>query len=115
MKLISGLKEFLSGSKMNRRILGEWHSDLNDLFTREEIGDVAIIFYDNGQLIYKIKNENKTQVIEMTYKLISNEIISNQPSHPQMEKTIIDSLSDDVLILNYNGRRTRFFRLQYNH
>jgi hypothetical protein len=67
-------------------------------------------FTEDGQLIYDIDTGSKLQRMNMVYKISGDTIISDQPSHPQEQRTkfIIDN--SDKLTLEFDGEKTVFIR-----
>ena len=68
-------------------LVGSWQSDLDDLFTRKQIGKVRIEFYSDQTLAYITFENEKMQVIKLTYKISGNMIVTDQPSHPDIQET----------------------------
>ena len=55
------------------------------------------------------ETKNRTQKIFLTYELEGNIIITDQPSHPRIERSKI-KVEGDILTLDYNGQITRLKR-----
>jgi|ERR1700694_5861857 len=93
-------------------ILGVWKSNLNDEATIKNYGSVVLEFKSNGELIYTINEEGKQQVIRMTYEVVNNKIITDQPSQPGKEETDFRVFSDGKeLELIYNGAVSKYIRV----
>jgi hypothetical protein len=90
-------------------ILGLWKSDPEDITTQELYGDIAMEFMDDGRLIYTITAEGKSELIFLTYSIVDNQLITNQPSAPRQEITFFELLGDR-LELTLDEIRSRFIR-----
>ena len=95
---------------MDTGLIGIWNSDLNDEATKNSIGDVTINFKVDGSLIYDIHDGDKLQRMNMTYRINGDTIISDQPSHPQEQRTKYKLENTDKLILEFEGTTTVFTR-----
>ena len=95
---------------MDTGLIGIWNSDLNDEATKNSIGDVTINFKVDGSLIYDIREGDKLQRMNMTYRINGDTIISDQPSHPQEQRTKYKLENSDKLILEFEGTATVFNR-----
>ena len=91
-------------------LLGRWAIDPTDQSAVDAFGDVALEFDERGNLIYVIKEAEKDQIILMTYKVVGNELITDQPSHPDPQSTHY-SISGDTLNLAFGGQPSRFIRV----
>ena len=67
-------------------------------------------FTSDGQLLYDINAGNKLQRTNLVYKINGDIIISNQPPHPQEEKTKFRIEDDNKLIMELNGGKAIFLR-----
>ena len=95
---------------MNSGLIGIWKSDQGDEATKNSIGKVTMTFTEDGQLIYDIDAENKLQRMNMVYEISGDMIISNQPSHPQEQRTKFRIENVNKLILEFEGEKTMFIR-----
>ena len=95
---------------MYTELIGVWNSDLNDEATKNGIGDVTITFKVDGSLIYDIHEGDKLQRMNMTYRIIGDTIISDQPSHPNVQRTKYKLENEGKLILEFEGTATVFNR-----
>ena len=91
-------------------LIGIWNSDLSDEITKNNIGDVTMTFTQTGSLIYDIHEVEKLQRINMIYSISGDTIISDQPSHPQVQKTKYKLENKDKLILEYEEMTAIFKR-----
>jgi hypothetical protein len=92
----------------NKLLLGQWYSDLTDEKTHNSIGDVKITFTKDGKLIYEIRETEVLQIINMTYLVNGNTLITDQPSHPKIEKTEFLLIDGKTLVLTFNGEEAVF-------
>ncbi len=64
---MSFLQKIFGGRTHDKRLKGNWRSDVKDKNTKELIGDVTINFAANGKLTYVVKGGDKKQVINLVY------------------------------------------------
>jgi hypothetical protein len=95
---------------MNNNLIGSWNSDETDEATQKALGKVTMTFTEDGKLIYDIFEGGKQQRINMIYKVQDDTIISDQPSHPQEQRTGYKIENGDKLILEFEGEKTVFNR-----
>jgi hypothetical protein len=67
-------------------------------------------FTHDGTLIYDIHENNKLQRMNLVYRIDGDTIISDQPSHPQEQRTRYRLESDNKLILEFEGQRTVYIK-----
>jgi hypothetical protein len=72
--------------------------------------NVTMAFTSDGKLVYSIYAGDKTQVINMVYEVSGNQIITDQPSNPRREISRFSFEPSGILVLDYNGEKTRFTR-----
>jgi len=76
-----------------------------------EIGEgVSMEFTGNGELIYALHQEDKVQLMSLTYRVSNAYLITDQPSSRREERTRFRFESDDVLVLEYEGAESWFQR-----
>lgn len=95
---------------MDTRLFGVWNSDKKDDATKNSIGTVTMTFTNDGALIYDIYENDKLQRMNLVYKISGDTIISDQPSHPQEQRTKYRLENDNKLILEFEGQRTIFIK-----
>jgi len=95
---------------MDERLIGVWNSDATDQATKNNLGNVTMTFTKDGSLIYDIHEGDKLQRMNMTYCIIGDTIISDQPSHPNEQRTKYKLETDNKLILEFEGMATVFTR-----
>jgi len=104
-RLLKRRKERAAG----QRFLGAWR-----LFRSEGVDfgeSVTMEFQSGGTLLYTITEDQKTQIIRLTYKVDGATLITDQPSSPRLERTSYAFQSDDVLLLEHSDGRAWFQRL----
>lgn len=104
------LNRIFNKSDIEKRLIGNWFSDLNDELTRDTTGDVKMSFTPGKELIYEIREKDKRQIIFMTFVVKGNKIITDQPSHPQKEESEFYFDDDDKLIIKFDGIEGRFIK-----
>ena len=90
-------------SSSESKLIGKWHLDKSNFEAFKEYGDTTIEFTSNNDLIYRIHDANKTQIILLEYSIDKNKLITNQPSALKKEITEFYITSDDKLILREMG------------
>ena len=95
---------------MNSNLIGSWNSDETDEATQKALGKVTMTFTEDGKLIYDLFEGGKQQRMNMVYKVQGDTIISDQPSHPQEQRTRYNIENGDKLILDFEGQKTIFNR-----
>jgi hypothetical protein len=95
---------------MSETLIGIWNSDMNHEATKNSIGNVTITFTKDGSFTYDIYEGDKLQRMNMTYHVVGDVIISDQPSHPNEQKTKYKLETNDKLILEFEGVATVFKR-----
>lgn len=68
-------------------------------------------FSRNGKLTYTIVLASKRQIMNLTYEVKGTEIISNQPSAPQENRTRYAIDEQGQLVLEFGGSRSWYRRL----
>lgn len=103
------IKKIFGAKALDSRLFSSWISDLTDETTARHLGDVTMTFTSSGLLTYKIKESDKVEIINMTFRTEEEYIISDQPSSPRKERTryCVDS---EKLILELEGQQTKFLK-----
>ncbi|HQR66341.1 MAG TPA: hypothetical protein PLB02_03005 [Thermoanaerobaculia bacterium] len=96
--------------KTKRSLLGRWRVDPTDHDAIEEYGDVSLEFRDDGQLVYVIHAGEKAQLVYLNFRIEGGELVTNQPSAPNEERTSFDLRPDGRLILRFGRRESRYVR-----
>ena len=95
---------------MDKRLIGVWNSDMTDQATKNSLGNVIMTFTKDGSLFYDTYEGDKLQRMNMTYRISDDTIISDQPSHPNEQRTRYKLENNDKLILEFEGTTTVFTR-----
>ena len=69
-----------------------------------------MVFTNDGKLIYSIHEGDRTQVMNLVYEVSGDQIITDQPSNPRKEVTKFYFEPNGILVLDYQGEKTRFAR-----
>jgi len=101
---------FRRKAKSDERLLGPWKVDPTDAAALAALGQVSIDFDDTGNLNYIVASEGKSEIILMTYLVDGSSIITDQPSHPNEQRTKYEISEDGVLTLSFEGEPSRFVR-----
>ena len=72
-----------------------------------DIADGVDLLIDDGKIEYRIRNGLRTQIINLTFHLEGNLLVSDQPSAPKEETTKI-SFNQKRLLLEYQGSKAWF-------
>ena len=102
---------FRRSAKHDDRLIGRWQVDPADAASIEALGDIAIEFDADGNLIYIIRSGERDEVILMTYRVDGDTIVTDQPSHPRPERTRYAISGDGALTLWFAGAASRFVRV----
>ena len=92
-------------------LVGIWQADSRDDATLKTYGNVTLKFDTEGKLRYTIHGNGKDEISLLTYHLESGFIVTNQPSHPKLERTAYELTPDGQLILHLEGQRSIFRRI----
>ncbi len=93
----------LFGSGTDRRLLGTWRQS-ND-------HNISMVFFNDGRLEYRIRENDKIGIMKLTYRVEGHEIVSNQPSAPREERTSFAFEDEDTLVLDHLGEEALFKRV----
>jgi hypothetical protein len=91
-------------------LVGSWESETSDPVTKRTVGKVRMEFYSGGILAYIVFESDKMRIIKLTYRVVNDTIITDQPSRPRAEVTRFN-LSDQSLELFYNSNWVRFKKI----
>lgn len=89
-------------------LIGRWRLAGSD----DDLGGddtVEMEFFPDGRLVYTILAGEKRQVMNLTYKVSGQTIISSQASHPREERTAFGFGPDGSLILTHEKKRSWFY------
>jgi hypothetical protein len=100
---MSFIKKLFGQKLLDSKLFGNWVGIVDG-------EDVSMTFTKDGKLIYEINTGGKVQRINMIFETVDNIIISDQPSHPNKEKTKYKFENDRTLLLDFNGVLTRFIK-----
>ena len=100
----------IQNKNMETELIGTWISDMNDLATKNNIGNVRMTFTIDGKLIYEIHEAKKLQKMFMIYRINGDTIISDQPSEKTEQITKFKFINKDRLILEFEGLKTFYNR-----
>lgn len=104
------IKKLFGPKKLDTRLFGQWTVDKSDEITINTLGNVTLTFTPEGKLIYEIIEDEKIQIINMTFLTVDNIIFSDQPSNPRKEQTIYKFQDEQHLILEFEGQKTKFIK-----
>lgn len=88
---------------------GLWTVDRSDAATVDELGDVTLEFHSDGMLTYTITSPDKHQIILLTYRIEGREIITDQPSHPDEQRSEFEVIGKRLMVV-FGGERSHFVR-----
>jgi uncharacterized membrane protein len=87
-------------------VIGIWKK-----FAPESLEETIFMkFESDGMLTYQIHLDQKIQQFNLTYRIVDNQIVSDQPSKPKEERTDFFFEGDDILVLIYNGEPEKYSR-----
>ena len=86
-----------------RALLGKWMGRFNG-------EPIAMEFHKGGRLAYvALSPRGPTQIMRLTWRVEGDDLITDQPSHPDEQRTKF-SVSGDVLSLTLAGHLTELRR-----
>jgi hypothetical protein len=97
----------INQSNQNPSLIGRWRQ----IEPSNDAEEVTMSFGLNGELVYTIDTEEKTQFINLVFEISEDTLITDQPSAPQKEYTKFYFESDNLLVLDYDGDQTKFQRI----
>jgi hypothetical protein len=97
------------------QLIGMWGLDPEDREAVAEYGHTTLVFQEDGSLVYTILGEASDQVLNLTYFLDGEVLVTNQRSQPREERTRFSFAPDGSLLLNYGGKVVRYIRLKEGH
>jgi hypothetical protein len=74
--------------------------------------EITMVITIDGKLVYSTRAGDKTQVMNLEYEVSGNQLITDQPSKPHREISGFSFEPSGVLVIDYNGEKTRFAREQ---
>ena len=90
------------------RLLGTWRLVKSD-GTIDAGNGVTLTFMANGRLLYVIHEKQSDEIMNLSFTVEGDRIVTNQPSRPQTESTKF-SFDSDHLVLDYDGGKSWFAR-----
>ena len=93
---------------MTSALVGRWHLVRTEGPANFE--HVTMDFRPDGSLQYSIELPDRIQIMNLTYSVVGDVIISNQPSAPSEERTRFALGADGSLELDHGGTRSWFQR-----
>jgi hypothetical protein len=85
---------------MQDDLVGSWRTDPSDLRSLKAYGDVSLRFERNGKLTYTVHLKDKDQIIQLTYRVEGNCLMTDQPSAPREERVEFSIAPDGRLVLH---------------
>ena len=68
-------------------------------------------FSPKGQLTYSITTPRSQQEIHLVYEIVGDEIVTDQPSKPRLERSRYYFEDPNTLVIEFDGLRTWFARV----
>jgi hypothetical protein len=93
---------FLKYWTSSKKLLGCWHQIISP-----GQDPVEIEFKSDGKMIYAIQSKDHWSIIKLIYKVESDILITDQPSHPKEERTRFH-IENGTLSLMFNGRLSSY-------
>jgi hypothetical protein len=96
-------------TQSDQEFLGEWK-----LIKGEGLKDsegVSMKFFSDGKLVYIIHQKDRDQVMNLSFRVEGNQLVTDQTSAPREERTKFSFDAEGNLILDYAGNRSRFARV----
>ena len=96
--------------EIDLNLVGKWNSDKIDIETMNSVGDVTMLFDEKGNLTYQINLPDKKQIMYLIYWVKDDILFSDQPSAPQVNQTRFSIVNSEILLLEFEGVKTRFIK-----
>jgi 6-phosphogluconolactonase (cycloisomerase 2 family) len=93
----------------DERLLGTWRLVKSDGTINAGNG-VTLTFMANGRLLYVIHEKQSDEIMNLSFVIDGDCLVTNQSSRPQMESTKFSFDADDRLVLDYSGSKSWFAR-----
>ena len=68
-------------------LLGRWRTDPDDQWSLKEFGEVSLEFLVDGRLLYVVALPKKQQSMHLVYSVEGGCLVTDQPSHPRVQRT----------------------------
>jgi hypothetical protein len=95
-----------------KQLIGTWASDPGDSSGIEAYGRAKLQFGSDGTLTYTAREDDSDQIMALTFRVERpGVIITDQPSHPQIERTEYKFTTDGKLILELGGEKSTYVRV----
>ena len=104
------IEETAENATAKQRLLGNWRTDPSDTASLERFGSVRLRFEADGTMAYVIETESTDQVVLLTFEVAGNELVTNQPSAPRIERTRFRFTQDGLLVLGRDEESSRYVR-----
>ncbi len=91
-------------------LVGRWVIDPSDSHAIEAFGQVSLDFREDGSLTYSTLQEGRIQTMFLTYRVVGDELLTDQPSAPRDEQTQFSITQDGRLVLTFGGVQSMFRR-----
>jgi hypothetical protein len=91
-------------------LLGEWTIDGSDAVGVARYGHVSMRFQPDGTLEYTIHGEEVDQKMFLTYQILGNVLITDQPSRPNPVRSEFAFDDRCRLVLLHNGVHSFYLR-----
>ncbi len=93
-------------------LLGLWILETVNGVIHEMTGKETMEFKPDGVLLYGIRENDKTQYAMLTYSVVGNKLITDQPSKPHIEEAEFKLINESTLELNHNGEISIFKKVK---
>ena len=101
----------MDNRNQTNQLLGTWHSDPTDVAGTPSFGDVTLKFEEDGTLLYVVHENDRDQIMRLMFRVEPGFIVTDQPSHPRVEKTAYEFTTDGIFILAFGGEKSRYVRV----
>lgn len=92
-------------------LIGRWVSDPDDASGMAGFGRATLEFRPSGQLVYTIHADDRDQIMLLTYRVMGEYLVTDQPSAPRADRTKFSVSPDGRLLLNYGSGAARYVRV----
>ena len=86
-------------------------ADPDDASRIAEFGRATLEFRSSCQVVYTINPDDRDQIMLLTYRVMGEYLVTDQPSAPRADRTKFSVSPDGRLLLNYGSGAARYVRV----
>jgi|SRR5581483_7033417 len=104
-----GILSTLCGRKNHdsKSVVGCWHLVRTE---GQPYEPAEADFRDDGMLYYSVLSEHRWQIMKLRYQIEGETLVTDQPSHPRVERSRFALAPDGTLTIEFGGNKSTFRR-----